>query len=73
MRLGRSIDNPYEYHSWFAWRPVRCRTRQIVWLETVFRFRQMSIGTNYAEEWAYVPPEIVAKEKMKAAQCALTS
>ena len=34
------IANEYEWHRWFAWRPVRIsagKMRQWVWLETVWR------------------------------------
>ena len=31
--------NQWEWHPWFAWRPVETRSFEVVWLESIYRRR----------------------------------
>ena len=45
MKLG--FKNP-DWHSWFAWRPVRLQSGELVWLEWVERRPEAVTGCGSA-------------------------
>lgn len=51
--------NLFEWHQWFAWRPVlvpgpRSGTKGLIWLETIYRRQVITgrkVGWQYEIEW----------------------